>query len=435
MATIDDVITWANALPAWQGDAVRRLLLAGDKSLSPQDYAEILALAKADLKLAPPPDNVKPVPPVAGTFSSAPATTVAIKLLSIDDVRNVNIIKSGQTQSFAENGITVLYGDNGSGKSGYSRILKLACQARDKGERILPNVFAATPTGIPTATLKIKQDVNTADIVWNQSSPPDPVLTNITVFDGRCARVITDDRNEITYLPYGAEIFQKTAETILRVRADLEAEIRDLVPVQDSAVVDGTPSAIFLQSLSETAKDEVIQAATCWTPQDELELTNQEELARTSDSTKATQEVTRLEKTKGRIGAAADTASTLSAACAELPNQAIQNVLAELSAAQLAHAAAVAERQTPEPLPGVASTNQWEILYRAAKRYSEEVAYPGEPFPKTTGDAVCVLCQQPLGDEAVARFARFKKFMEDATSTVLAAKREALNRSVRRQRI
>jgi hypothetical protein len=37
-------------------------------------------------------------------------------------------------------------------------------------------------------------------------------LTNITVFDGRCARVITDDRNEISYLPYGADVFQKTAE-------------------------------------------------------------------------------------------------------------------------------------------------------------------------------------------------------------------------------
>ena len=95
------------------------------------------------------------------------------------------------------------------------------------------------------------------------------------------------------------------------------------------------------------------------------------------------------------------------------------------NAARLAHAAAVAERQTPEPLPGVASTNQWEIMYKAAKRYSEEVAYSGEPFPRAS-DAVCVLCQQPLGPDAVARFARFKKYMEDATSTLLEAKRSAL---------
>jgi len=425
MATIDDVITWANSLPAWQGDAVRRLLARGEQPLSTQDYSEILALAKADLKLAPPPENLKPVPPVAGTFSGSPAGTVAVKLLSIDDIRNVNIIKAGQTQPFAESGVTVVYGDNGSGKSGYSRILKLACQARDKDERILPDVFATAPTGPPSARLKIKQDNEERDIVWTQDIPADPVLTNITVFDGRCARVITDDRNEISYLPYGGDVFQKTAEIILKVKADVEAEIVDLTPIQDSAVQAGTPSAIFLESLSETTKDEVFQASTLWTPPDDLELAAQEELARSSESTKATQEVARLDKIRGRVNDTASAVAGLNSACADLTNEAIKTVLTEVNAAKLAHATAVAERQAPEPLPGVASTTQWEILYKAAKQYSEEIAYPGESFPKTD-DAVCVLCQQPLDDEAAARFSRFKKFMEDATNTLLAAKSKAL---------
>ncbi len=425
MATIDDVITWASALPAWQGDAVRRLLATGDWPLSAQDYSEILALAKADLKLEPPPENIKPVPPVPGMFSGSPAKTAAIKLLSIDDLRNVNIIKAGQIQPFAESGVTVVYGDNGSGKSGYSRVLKLACQARDKDESILPDVFAKEPTGTPTATLRIKQDDEPKDIVWTQGSPADPILTNVTVFDGRCARVITDDRNEISYLPYGGDVFQKTAEIILRVKADMEAEITDITPVQDSAVQAGTPSATFIDSLSETTNDDAIQSATLWTPQDDLDLAAKEELAHSSDPTQATQEVSRLDKIKGRVNDAASAVAELAAACKDLTNEGMRRVLAEVNAAQLAHAAAVAERQTPEPLSGVASTNQWEILYKAAKQYSEEIAYPGESFPKTD-DAVCVLCQQPLGDEAVSRFGRFKKFMEDATYTVLAAKRNAL---------
>lgn len=209
VAIIDDVITWATTLPPWQGDVIRRILVAGEKPLDTQDYSDVLALAKAELKLAPPPDNVKPVHPALGMFSGAPATKVAVKLMSIDDVRFVNIIKSGQTLPFTESGITVVYGNNGSGKSGYSRILKLACQARDKDEIILPDVFATLPTGIPTATLKIKQNTAQKDITWTQGAAPDPVLTNITVFDARCARVITDDRNEISYLPYGADVFQK----------------------------------------------------------------------------------------------------------------------------------------------------------------------------------------------------------------------------------
>ncbi len=425
MSTIDDVITWANTLPSWQGDAVRRLLENGEKPLSAEDYLEVLALAKAELKLASPPDLLKPVPPAPGKFSGVPETKMSVKLLSIDDVKNANIIKSGQIQPFAESGVTVLYGGNGSGKSGYSRILKLACKARDKDELILPNVFEKSPSGPPTATLKIKQDNKPKDIVWIQGTEADSILTNITVFDGRCARVITDDRNEIAYLPYGADVFQKTAELIQRVKADVEAEITEQVAIQDSAVVADTPSGIFLKALSENTKDEEIQAATAWSTQDETELTIQEELSRTSDSTKATQEIARLVKSKERVVDASKMVAELVASCTDLTNDAIEKSLKELNVAKLAHTEAVAERQTPETLQGVASTNQWEILYNAAKKYSEEVAYLKEPFPKTT-NAVCVLCQQPLSEEAIARFERFKKYMEDATNSLLTEKRKAL---------
>ena len=216
--------------------------------------------------------------------------------MSIDDVRNVNIIKNGQILTFAESGVTVIYGDNGSGKSGYSRILKLACQARDKDESILPDVFATGPTGTPTATLKIKHNNEQKFIFWTSGDLPDPFLTSITVFDGRCARVITDSRNEIIYLPYGGDVFQKTAEIILKIKADVEGEITDLTPVQDSGVQEGTPSATFLESISETTSDESVQAATRWSLQDDLELAAQEELARSSGSNIATQQIARLEK-------------------------------------------------------------------------------------------------------------------------------------------
>ncbi|MFA5197802.1 MAG: AAA family ATPase [Patescibacteria group bacterium] len=424
MATIDDIIVWVNSLPAWQGDAVRRLLAMGDQPLNAQDYSEILALAKAELRIAAFPDNLKPIIPVAGNFSGVPTTTVAVKLLSINDVRNVNIIKAGASQPFAESGITVVYGDNGAGKSGYSRILKLACQARDKDERILSNVFVKAQSGVPTAILKIKQDGKPKDVVWTQGVSADPILTNITVFDGRCARVITDDRNQINYLPYGCDVFQKLAEIVQRVKADVEKEIAVIAPIQDSAIVVGTASAKFLEFLSETTKEEAIQTATNWTLQDEQQLNAQKELARISDSTKATQEINRLDKIKARINDAASVVTRLITTCVDLTNEIIQKALLEVNAAQLAHAAAVAERQTPETLPGVAST-QWEILYKAAKKYSEEIAYPGQSFPKTD-DAVCVFCQQPLGEEAIARFVRFKKFIEDVTNTVLFAKRNAL---------
>ncbi len=124
MAMIDDVIVWANTLPGWRGDVVRRLLLAGEQPLTAQDYSEILALAKGELRLCQPPDGLKPLPPAAGKFTACAPAELSVKLLSIDDARNVNIIKSGQKQPFAENGTPVVYGDNGSGKSGYGRLTR-----------------------------------------------------------------------------------------------------------------------------------------------------------------------------------------------------------------------------------------------------------------------------------------------------------------------
>jgi hypothetical protein len=425
MAVINDVIVWAETLPDWQKDLVRRLLENGDQELGEAEYSEILAMATSELNLGTELATAAPVPPVAGILSGSPENVVDIKLLSIDDLQNVNIIKPGQSQPLAENGISVIYGGNGSGKSGYSRVLKLACRSRDKDEKILPNVFDSGSHGTAKATLHIKENEEERDIIWTQGTPADPILTNVTVFDGRCARVITDSRNEISYLPYGADIFRRTAEIVLKIKTDIEAGIKEAARIQDSAVQAGTLSAKFIESLTEDTSDEDIGAATQWADQDEKNLVEKEELARASDSTKANQEIERLNKVFERIEGISKDVQNLAVDCGKLSDDRIKNVISELHAAKLANETATAERSTPEPLPGVATSDQWEILYKAAKQYSEEIAYPDEKFPKTEG-ARCVLCQQPLREEAVDRFTRFNKFMEDSTYEVLTATRRSL---------
>ncbi len=425
MSIISDVIEWVKTLPPWQGDAVRRLLLAGEHPIDGEEFSEIVSLAKADLKLEPPPKDLQPIPLSTCHLSGSSTGTDTVKLISIKDVSNVNIIASDQTQLFSENGVTIIYGDNGSGKSGYSRILKLACQARDKDDFILPNVFLSEPIEPASATLEVKVNDIEESIIWTQGVASTPILTNINVFDSRCARVITDKQNEIIYLPYGGDIFQKLVEIILRVRSVLESESIKLEPIEDSGVTAGTPSEAFIKSLSDKTKEDIIEAQTQWTQKDEIALRRHEELLRLSDSTKITKEIALIVKNIKRINDTINSITHLDALCSQLTNKIIETTIEELAASEKAYEIAVAEKQTPEPLIGVASTSQWEILYKAAKEYSEKVAYPGVPFPNI-GDAVCVLCQQSLSEEAIERFARFKSFMEDKTCSVLEAKRASL---------
>src|SRR5690606_419439 len=82
-----------------------------------------------------------------------------------------------------------------------------------------------------------------------------------------------------------------------------------------------------------------------------------------------------------------------------------------------------------DPLTGVGE-DVWRELWEAARRYST-ASYPGREFPIVDGDdAVCVLCQQPLGDAAKERLQRFEQFVSDDTATQAAAARRKLDSAI-----
>src|SRR5439155_1836475 len=75
------------------------------------------------------------------------------------------------------------------------------------------------------------------------------------------------------------------------------------------------------------------------------------------------------------------------------------------------------------PLNGVGSES-WKLLWEQARTYSEQVVYVGKTFPFTEEDARCVLCQQPLDDNAKVRFLSFENFVRGELES-LANKAEA----------
>ncbi|HYP91094.1 MAG TPA: hypothetical protein VEQ59_23170 [Polyangiaceae bacterium] len=72
-------------------------------------------------------------------------------LVSVGQVRNVNALRPDQTLKFGPQ-LTVVYGDNAAGKSGYCRVLKKVYRARVVDD-ILGDVRSEVPAeGKPTAT-------------------------------------------------------------------------------------------------------------------------------------------------------------------------------------------------------------------------------------------------------------------------------------------
>ena len=153
MSILQEILVWTQGLPAWQSDAVARLL--AKQTLTADDQDDLFAL----LKLAhgiPDPKGRKPKPLTADQIPAPVKVTTHIELLAMKNMRHVNAIAENQHLAFSATGITVIYGDNGSGKSGYSRVLKRACRARDQVEAIHPNAhLPANKSAIPEAAFEI----------------------------------------------------------------------------------------------------------------------------------------------------------------------------------------------------------------------------------------------------------------------------------------
>ena len=67
------------------------------------------------------------------------------------------------------------------------------------------------------------------------------------------------------------------------------------------------------------------------------------------------------------------------------------------------------------PLPDVGK-DIWRALWEAARRYSDQVAYPAKKFPEAIAEEdLCVLCQQPLTKKAVDRRQTFEGFVRGST--------------------
>jgi hypothetical protein len=183
-----EILEWSQERPGWQRDALRRLFVNG--KVKPEEISDLVDLCKAVKGLsAPRPPEVLAIEPLAITDS----TSEAVSLVSLIHHHGANALAAEQTVSFGPN-LTIVYGANAAGKSGYARILKRACRSRST-EEILGNVLSGeTPTKLQ-ATIKFRHGPQTTAVAeWNAESPPSAALAAVSVFDAGVISWITSSQ-------------------------------------------------------------------------------------------------------------------------------------------------------------------------------------------------------------------------------------------------
>jgi len=421
LSLLQEILNWSQGLPAWQSDAVARVL--AKQTLTAEDQDDLFALLKAANGI-PDPKGRKPNPLTADQIPAPVKATTHVELLAIKNMRHVNAIAENQRLSFSPYGMTVIYGDNGSGKSGYSRVFKRACRARDPMEAIHPNAaLPASQTGKAEAVFEIKIDGSAQDAHWSDGKAPPAALSSFAIFDSHCARAYLDSEDDFSYVPYGLDVFERLAKVCKHLKTAIETE-----HAQSAADL-----TAFAPLHGETAVGKLISGLSARTTQAQIEALatlSKEDLAQHAALDKSLKEnnpkekATQLRLRARRVAAIATNAINKGALVDHTVVARLRKLADSYRTAQ--SAAALAAKQFTESeslLPGTGG-GAWRELFDAARKFAAE-SHPDKVFPELGTDSPCPLCQQPLA-EGAARLQRFESFIQAEAEKTAQERRLAL---------
>lgn len=146
-----------------------------------------------------------------------------LSLTKIKDIENVNALAKCQSISLSEN-LTIVYGGNGTGKSGYIRLLNNAFSSRGD-KNILPNVFEQDTIGIPKSTFTFVSDQGEYDISYPENKNHSE-FARFTVFDSQSVKVHLEKDNKLNFTPKGFDFFEKLLELYELLSDKLKIEIQ-----------------------------------------------------------------------------------------------------------------------------------------------------------------------------------------------------------------
>jgi energy-coupling factor transporter ATP-binding protein EcfA2 len=403
---------WANGQDGWcrtiASDALKNRVAPSDL-----DIERYLNRLLAEKKLSD--EAFEPVEKIEeNEVDGNPLDAVRIDKLKIGD--GINALKPGAEIEFAT-GVTVIFGENGSGKSGFVRVLKRAAGVRT-AEDILHNVRSDKKTA-PSATFSVTVGATAQAVDWNNQFGLAP-LNRVSIFDTRGARLHVEEDLTYVYTPGELTLFPLVQAAIERVRTIFESAIAARTPGANTllisfdracsiyAAIETLGSATDIEEIRKYASipagiDATIDALKLEV--DALSSTNiQNELKRARDR------VAVVSNLKKAIQTANDFDPATYAALLEARN-----------AASLRRETAGSKAFEGLAIPGLLS-DEWRRFVQAGEDYIKGHADAGYP----SADDACVYCQQPLTATALELVKKYRDFSNNEIKTALDAAEAAL---------
>ena len=414
-----EIIEWGKGLPYWEQIGLDKII-AGE-NITVEDEERFLNYLLEDEGLI---DKCldRETPRFYCIKTDIDAQASSIRLLSISNLINVNALAENQILTFGE-GLTLIYGENGSGKSGYARVL--ASAAFTRGDRdVLPNI--TRPIGGAnslSADITILQDgiTHVLHYIVNRRCEN---LASFYVFDSTSVRVHMNDQNPLSFSPAGLSFLKQLAEVTDRVRERLNARVQECSQGHDYINFFPGDSKVHQMICSLGPATDLDQLKILSTLSSE-EKKRRSELYIKIGNIELDQVRKDITQYKARIAALEDTIRVLRVereALCDTKLERINSSLHNYNESQEAANKIGVESFRPSMLKTVGSP-EWRRMINSAREMAEDEGgegYPGE-------NDVCLLCQQPLSSQAHLLLHKLWDFLRGQAQESVRLAKKTLN--------
>lgn len=400
------LIEWANQQDGWVRSTVAEVI-STRRDLSAEALSAVRDAYLVEKQLS---RGETPEVPLLGDDGTNGDAAEVLRLSGLRECDGVNALATGQEITFNPR-MTVLFGENAAGKTGYVRVLKLLANVRS-AEAIIPDIHRPSAKTTPEAIIRYRLGETPYELSWHGEKGLAP-FTRMTVFDSPAVALHLEDSVTYVYTPADLALFSYVHTAIEVVKSLLQADMDERRPKQNpflTAFVRGTEIYPKIEALSGSTDLSELEGLAVVTDAEKTEL---ESLKISIEALSSSSSGSQAEMLRHRVAVLRNLLTVGDTLAAFDSGAFAEAVDAEDSAqtAQTESAAAVfAGGQLLDELRPA-----WQRFLEAGEQYlaaSGQATYPGV-------DDVCIYCQQRLDEVARILLTSYRDYASGAAANVL----------------
>jgi ABC-type Mn2+/Zn2+ transport system ATPase subunit len=208
---INQIIEWIQTRPYWEQAAFKKLIDTGKPDESHFDNLIQWCLEDKKLHTMSVERETMNWEIISKGFSDSAPQSIQLKKLF--NLQNVNALSENHSLTFHSN-LTLIYGTNGSGKSGYSRVLS-HLGLRWKDIEILPNIYSENQQ-IPNFSLEVSYNEQAQTINFEVGKEFQR-FNGIYVFDSLSVVKQLTKSEKISFSPAGLKFLTELSDVVTKV--------------------------------------------------------------------------------------------------------------------------------------------------------------------------------------------------------------------------